>query len=196
MRKNNFCPAVFHPVPKIHSTYRVDNIAGYLCKYFIKPPAKFIEPPFKNKFGGLAVSRRGSEEIYFEFPEKVFYVRPISGRLWGCSQELSKARKLSYTVDVPEMRALIQELRDVKSKERQSTYCNLYHIPDDYYQKLSEGQLKHDYLLHIMKIRKIAVKDRYDIRDETGKQIAEKKILRRFEKQFKKQPHEKNQSGI
>lgn len=180
------------PSTKIHSVYRVKNMAGYLCKYFIKPPTPFTKTPYAPKYGGLAVSRRGSEEISFTFPEKLFYIRPIAGRLWGCSQSLSQARSLSYTVDIPEMRSMNQEIRDSGAREQQKTYCNYYQLPDDYYDKLSFGQLKHDFNVHKLKIRKVAVKDRYDIRGEDGLLIADKKILRRFDKQFKSNPHGKS----
>jgi len=180
------------PTTKIHSVYRVKNMAGYLTKYFIKPPTPFTKVPYIPKYGGLAISRRGSEEIGFVFPTTLFYIRPIAGRLWGCSQELSRARSLSYTVDIPEMRTMNDEIRESGARESQKTYCNYYQLPDDYYEKLSYGQLKHDYNVHKLKIRKVAVKDRYDIRGEDGLQIADKKILRRFEKQFKTSQHGKS----
>lgn len=172
------------PSTKIHSTYRVQNMAAYLTKYFIKPPAQFTKVPKKPTFDGLTVSRRGSTECALDFPCKLFYIRPISGRLWGCSHSLSKARGLSYTVDVPEMRSINNELREAGAREQQKSYCNFFKLPDDYYKNLTHGQLKHDYLAHVGRIRKKKHFHQFEIYDEKGELITDKKILRTFGKQL------------
>lgn len=173
------------PSTKIHSTYRVQNMAAYLTKYFVKNPAKHTEPPYKPKFTGPTISRRGSEEIAWEPTTKLVYIRPINGRLWGCSQQLSKARSLSYIVDIPEMRALTQEIRADARREVQKKYCNFFELPEDYYEQLSDGQIKHDYELHRAAIRKKRSLKGWEIYGTDGKQITDKKLLRIFEKQFK-----------
>jgi len=172
------------PSTKIHSTYRVSNMAAYLTKYFIKPPTAFAVPPFKPKFDGLAVSKRGNDEISFSFPEKLFYIRPISGRLWGCSQSLSKARSLAYIVKNDEMRALNQEIRDSGAIEKQKEYCNFFILPSDYYKKLSFGQLKHDYLEHLYKIRKTRNLNQYEIYNTEGDLMSDRKTIKEVEKIF------------
>ena len=174
------------PSTKIHSTYRTKNMAAYLCKYFIKPPAKFIQPPLANKYGGLAISFRGDPDAVYTDFVGIHYIRPITGRLWGCSQELSKARNFSFIVNVPEMRAINGELREAGAHETQKTYCNFFKLPPDYYDKLAYGQLKHEFNVRCLKIRKESVKDRYDIRGKDGLEIADRKIHRRLEKQLAK----------
>jgi len=170
------------PSTKIHSTYRVSNMAAYLTKYFIKPPAKFTMPPYKPKYEGRASSRRGSEEISLGEVKGLHYIRPINGRLWGCSHSLSAARSLSYTVDIPEMRSLNSEIRAACIKESQRTYCNFFQLPEDYYTKLSPGQLKHDYLFHLSKIRKKKNLHQFEIYGEEGELITDKKIIRKLAK--------------
>lgn len=180
------------PTTKIHSTYRVQNMAAYLTKYFIKPPAKFIKPPFKNKYGGLAISYKGDEDKVSVDFKNVFYIRPIQGRLWGCSQSLSKARGMSYIVDETEMRSFNQEFRDVGAKEIQKAYCNFFHLPDDYYKNLPTGAIKHDYLAHLLKIRKRKNFHQFEIYDGSEQQVTDKKIIAKFEKQFKTFHHGKS----
>jgi hypothetical protein len=157
-------------------------MAAYLTKYFVKPPSKFILPPYKNKYSGLAISHRGDENnVCFDL-SNLFYARPISGRLWGCSHSLSSARSLSYTVDTAEMRSMNDELRESCKKEIQKTYCNFYHLPDDYYDKLAYGQLKHEYMGHLFKIRKKKNLHQFEVFGEDGEQITDKRILRKLEK--------------
>lgn len=180
------------PSTKIHSTYRVKNMAAYLTKYFIKPPAKFTSPPFKAKYGGLAISYKGDPDKVSINWQNIFYVRPISGRLWGCSHSLSEARSLSYTVDTSEMRAMNSELRQAKTKEVQKTYCNFHHLPADYYDKLSYGQLKHDYNVHRLKIRKVKDFHQFELYGPDGEIITDQKILRKFEKHKSKKNEKQN----
>jgi len=180
------------PSTKIHSTYRVKNMAAYLTKYFIKPPTPFTKPPYLPRFGGLAISFRGNPDIGYEIPTTLFYIRPISGRLWGCSHSLSQARSLSYTVDIPEMRSMNDDLRQAGTKEKQKSHCNFHILPDDYYKNLSHGQLKHDYLAHLLKIRKRKNLHQFEIYGEDGEQVADKKILAKFDKQYKPNHHGKS----
>jgi len=158
-------------------------MAAYLTKYFVKPPASFTNPPFKQKYAGLTISFRGSEEVGYKFPENLYYVRPLSGRLWGCSHSLSAARALSYTVDVPEMRAMNADIRAAGAKEKQKTYCNFYQLPANYYDNLSHGQLKHDYNAHLLNIRKKKNSAQLEIYSPEGDLITDKKILVKFETQ-------------
>jgi len=180
------------PSTKIHSVYRVQNMAAYLTKYFIKSPPAATQPPYAPKFQGVEYQPKGHTHMHPINFASLHYIRPLAGRLWGCSHALSQARSLSYTVDVPEMRALNSELREAAVKEIQKPYCNYFQLPEDYYDKLAYGQLKHDIEAHKLKIRKVKVHDRYDIRGVDGKEIAEKKILRRFDKYLIQQNHGKS----
>lgn len=168
------------PSTKIHSTYKLSNVAGYLTKYFLKPK-KISMPPEKNYLAGLPnYYHSNKSEVYSKSLNTLRYIRPITGRLWGCSHSLSQARSFSYTVDVPEMRSINSEIRQSAVREIQKQYCNYYQLPSDYYDKLSHGQLKHDYLAHVLKIRKKKLLHQFEIYDAEGQPITDKKIIRKF----------------
>lgn len=174
------------PSTKIHSTYKLSNVAGYLSKYFLKN-RKTSRPPYLPIANSpLNYLQNNKAEFYcFNF-DTMHYIRPISGRLWGCSHSLSQARSLSYTVDVPEMRAMNSDIRSAGTNEKQKTYCNYFQLPADYYEKLSYGQIKHDYELHRAKIAKSKASRTWEIYDEKGCIIEDEKIFRKFVKQLKK----------
>ncbi len=170
------------PSTKIHSTYRVKNMAAYLTKYFIKPSVQKEKAPFLPIV--VFETSRGNYFTRAEFcsGKTPFYIRPITGRLWGCSQSLSQARNMSYIVDVPEMRAFNGDLRDEGAKEIQKAYCNFFHLPKDYYKNLGAGQLKHDYLAHLLKIRKRKNFHQFEIYDGSEQQVTDKRIIAKFHK--------------
>lgn len=180
------------PSTKIHSTYRVKNMAAYLTKYFVKPNVQKEKAPFLP----IAVfqTNKGKYFTRAEFcsGKTPFYIRPITGRLWGCSQSLSKARGFSYIVDKSEMRAMNYHLRDDGAIEIQKAYCNFFKIPADYYLKQTAGQVKHDYLAHLLKIRKKKNFHQFEIYDGSEQQVTDKKIIRKFEKQFQTKLHHEN----
>lgn len=168
------------PSTKIHSTYKLSNVAAYLSKYFLKPK-KISMPPEKNYLHGLPnYYHSNKSEVYSKSLGTLRYIRPIVGRLWGCSHSLSQARSLSYTVDAGEMRSLNSEIREASVKEIQKQYCNYYQLPSDYYDNLTHGQLKHDYLAHVLKIRKKKLLHQYEIYSAEGEPITDKKIIRKF----------------
>lgn len=174
------------PSTKIHSTYKVKNMAAYLTKYFCKPDPRATKPPYKPKMPGIEYQCRGHVDMHPLDLNSLAYIRPIGGRLWGCSQTLSKARSLSYIVDQGEMRSLNQEMRDAKAKESQKPWCNYFQLPDDYYEKLSPGQLKHDYLLHLHKIRKRKKFHQFEVFDEEGQLISDRRVLKQIQKSQRK----------
>lgn len=180
------------PSIKIHSVYRIKNMAAYLTKYFVKAPTKFQKPPFAKRYGDLTATRHGQDIFYFELPEKLFYTRPLTGRLWGCSHNLSKARSLSYTVDTAEMRSMNDEIRAEASHEMQKTYCNFFKLPADYYDKLAYGQIKHDYEITRKSIQSAERWGNWNIHDNEGNEITDKKIIRRFAKQLNPTSHGKS----
>jgi hypothetical protein len=172
------------PTTKIHSTYKLSNVAGYLSKYFLKPKTISM-PPEKNYLDGLPnYYHSNKEEVYSKSLGVLRYIRPINGRLWGCSHSLSQARSFSYTVDTLEMRAMNGEIRGEAVREIQKQYCNYYQLPSDYYQKLAPGQIKHDWQMHLLKIRKKKLLHQYEIYSAEGEPITDKKIIRKLEKQI------------
>jgi hypothetical protein len=180
------------PSTKIHSTYKLSNVAGYLCKYFIKGKPKFQKPPFAGGYQNPSDATGRGTVIIGSNLSGLHYIRPINGRLWGCSHSLSKARSLSYTVDTSEMRAMNSDIREVCKEEIQKTYCNYFKLPDDYYEKLSFGQIKHDYLAHLYAIRKKKNLHQFELYNSEGELIEDEKIIRKFEKSLIKKSNGKN----
>jgi hypothetical protein len=80
------------------------------------------------------------------------------------------------------MRSLNSEFRDVGAIEIQKAYCNFFKLPVDYYKNLSHGQIKHDYLAHLLKIRKRKNFHQFEIYDGSEQQVTDKKIIAKFNK--------------
>lgn len=99
---------------------------------------------------------------------------------------------MSYIVDTSEMRSFNQEFRDAGAIEIQKAYCNFFKLPADYYSKVCMGQVKHDYLAHLLKIRKRKNFHQFEIYDGSEQQVTDKNIIRKFEKQFKPSHHGKS----
>lgn len=171
------------PSTRIHSTYKVKNMAAYLTKYFCKGEPQHTRPPFRKKFEGIEYQPKGHTHMHPLDMSNLFYIRPIQGRLWGCSHTLSQARSLSYTIDVPEMRATNDELRTCGAREKQNTYGNFYKLPDDYYENLTYGQLKHDYNFHRRKIRKDTNLHQFEIYNQDGSIINDPRVIARLKKE-------------
>lgn len=168
------------PTIKIHSTYRVKNMAGYLTKYFVKPQYSESVPP-KEK-SDFFKSNRGyiytREEFINNTPHS--YIRPICGRLWGCNQELSRARNFSFIVDSDEMRAMNDNLRNESSKEKTETYCNMFFLrePEKFY--AGDGIIQDEYRKNIELIRGKKWKKQLTLHDAEGLPITDKTILKKF----------------
>lgn len=89
----------------VHSTRKVKNMAAYLAKYMSKKNSLYElknKPNFKvNLRKGCAAGPSRQKAWYFQrvnFWNSPLNPRPISGRIWGCSAELSKANKASLHV--------------------------------------------------------------------------------------------------
>lgn len=173
------------PTTKIHSTYRVLNMAAYLTKYFIKG-GKISMPPQNNYLHGLPNwFHSNKKEVYLKYVPTVQYIRPINGRLWGCSHSLSQARNFSYIVDGPEMQTMNYELRKESTKETQRNYCNMFYLKPGFYDRLPPGPIKTDYLANLLKIRKTKYLHQFEIYGLDGELITDKKILLDFHKNNK-----------
>jgi hypothetical protein len=171
------------PTTKIHSTYRVKNMSAYLTKYFIKANQNENYPPLKPSH-----LIRTNKDVRFTREEFVNskihnYIRPINGRLWGCSHSLSQARNLSYIVDSDEMRSLNSELRKESTRETQKDYCNFFFLKDGFYQRLPAGAIRDDYNNHLSKIRKKRYFHQFEIYDSEGEIITHKSTLKKFKRQ-------------
>ena len=171
------------PSTKIHSTYRVQNMSAYLTKYFIKG-GKISHPPYKNYLQGLPNwCHSNKQEVYLKYVPEVKYIRPINGRLWGCSHSLSQARNFSYIVDEGEMRAMNESIREQSFKEIQKDYCNFFMLsdPENFYS--GRGEIQDDYRNHLSKIRKKRYFHQFEIYDSEGEIITHKSTLKKFERQ-------------
>lgn len=170
------------PTTKIHSVYRVKNMAAYLTKYFIKN-GKVSMPPEKNYLHGLPNwYHSNKQEFYTAEIREPKYIRPINGRLWGCSHSLSQTKNFSFIVDSDEMRSMNAELRAESTREKSASFCNMFYLKDGYYDRLPAGEIKTEYLNHLSKIRKKRYFDMYEIWDEEGKLITDKSTLKKVQK--------------
>lgn len=89
--------------------------------------------------------------------------RQINGRLWGCSQALSKAGRDYLLVDKDELTSITEELkpyaletileREGKEIPEFLRYNGLWILPDDYFNKLPECELKKIYFNQITEIQ-------------------------------------------
>lgn len=93
----------------IHQVEKVENIEAYLMKYMIKNDAeRVLEREYKRK----------KQDVRAEDREKAIEgIRPINGRLWGCSDKLRKLSKCEIKVD-NEVSDYIESI--VKDKDRQT----------------------------------------------------------------------------
>lgn len=98
----------------VHATKKVKNMAAYLAKYMSKKNSVY---KLSKRKTARKLAPMDWKAWYFQrlnFWNSPFNPRPISGRIWGCSKELSKANKL--TVHIPADQCS-QDLRCLMNKE-------------------------------------------------------------------------------
>lgn len=88
--------------------------------------------------------------------------RPIKGRLWGCSQALTKAGREFLLIDKDELTAMTAELHEYSLEHKLMKegkeipeflkYNGLWIVPDDYFDKLPKCELKDLYFKQIEEI--------------------------------------------
>lgn len=121
----------------IHATKKIKNLAAYLAKYMAKKnseykPSKKVKD--KNKL--TVHNYKGWYKQRLNFWNSNFNPRPITGRLWSCSKELSEANKCKVHIPAPDCADNLKCLMDkeieykeilAKPKETISAQFN----PDD-----------------------------------------------------------------
>lgn len=127
----------------IHAVYKIKNLAAYLAKYYCKSYIKNISDLPSDQ-----VFQMTDEEI----TDKVR--RPISGRLWGCSHNLSRILNMTQTVDWSEGQQIHSDLLQQGAEIREMDYTTVYSLPPDYWKNLPECKLKQDYIRALRIIRK------------------------------------------
>lgn len=79
--------------------------------------------------------------------------RIINGRLWGCSYDLSRARKTNIIVDEKESQSIADELRNENHKTIQGDYFYMWLLNREYWKRKDESEMKCVYVNEINKIR-------------------------------------------
>ena len=135
---SNFEKLHHHKIPNctdIHSLKNIKNIGAYLAKYcgksskgisimLTKKNAKFpINSPYK--FKGYYNSKTKKYENSYSFKGKQFY-RQTYGRLWGCSQELSKVSKCKFMASDEQEKDLCRSASKGKIFTKYYDYCTIF----------------------------------------------------------------------
>lgn len=103
----------------VHSTRKIKNMAAYLAKYMSKKGSEY-KLGKRKKVRPLGVHNPKAWYLQrVNFWNSPFNPRPITGRIWGCSKELSRANKTSVHIPATECQ---EELRcfmrpDIQFKE-------------------------------------------------------------------------------
>lgn len=107
----------------VHATKKIKNMAAYLAKYMSKKNSEYklaAEDKKKKKVKLLTVMNvKGWYMQRLNFWNSPFNPRPVKGRIWSCSTELSKANKLSVHVPANECSGELDCLmkNDIQYKE-------------------------------------------------------------------------------
>lgn len=83
----------------VHATRKIKNMAAYIAKYMSKKASTYKLSKNKNPKPLNVHSKKRWYVQRVNFWNGTFNPHPITGRVWGCSRELSRANKL--TVHVP-----------------------------------------------------------------------------------------------
>lgn len=89
----------------IHATKKVKNMAAYLAKYMSKKGSEYKLSKKKTPVKPLHVLN--SKAWYIQrvnFWNSPFNPRPIKGKIWSCSRELSRANKLAVHIAADEIK--------------------------------------------------------------------------------------------
>lgn len=117
----------------IHSIKKVKHLGKYLSKYMGKNSCGVVVPANHKEFKPPV----GFFATYYkcELKKNTKFFRPVSGRLWGCSAQLSKLKKCRFRLtDIVEREIFEIRLKHPKSF-RQHDYCRTYAIEVTEFQK-------------------------------------------------------------
>lgn len=106
----------------VHSTRKIKNMGAYLAKYMGKKgnSYKLSKEGSKKKVKKLTVMNyKGWYKQRLNFWNSPHNPRPITGRIWGCSSDLSKANKLKVHIPANECNEQLACLmrNDIEYKE-------------------------------------------------------------------------------
>lgn len=110
----------------IHSIKNVKNLSAYLSKYVSKNSGGVLVPLLHSAF--MPPIGFYCQKYKCNLKKGTRFYRPIFGRLWGCSAELSKLKKCRFRLDdISE-----KELFNIRVKHPNSykaiEYCRIYSI--------------------------------------------------------------------
>lgn len=165
------------PSTKVHSTYRVRNMAAYLTKYFTKGfKYKLIRTGKLSDWHVLAFRKKTKERIKIPY-EKSKCERIIIGRLWGCSHTLSSIKPFKLTMEVPRAKEFLSWYRLQEYREFNNEYVNCFTLPKGFYDAIDDVGLKDWYNRTCLNVRKKRFFDQVEIYTGEGDMISDKKIL-------------------
>lgn len=99
----------------VHATKNIKNIAAYLAKYMSKKNSVYKLPKKNKPVKALTVMQyKRWYKQRLNFWNSPFNPRPITGRIWSCSEQLSKANKCHVEIPANECS---EELRCLMNKE-------------------------------------------------------------------------------
>ena len=121
----------------VHSLKNIKNIGAYLAKYCGKSSTGIsilltkgntinpIKAPFKPQL--FYNSKTNKKSSSYTFKSKKFY-RQTFGRLWGCSQFLSKVKNMKFQATDEQERDLCKAETKGLIDRKEYDYCNIYKI--------------------------------------------------------------------
>ena len=121
----------------IHSLKNIKNIGAYLAKYCGKSSTGISillskgNTPNPTKAPFKKTDYYNSKQKYFyknySFKDKKFY-RQTFGRLWGCSQFLSKVSKMKFQATDEQEREICRAETKQLIHRKEYDYCNIYKV--------------------------------------------------------------------
>jgi hypothetical protein len=121
----------------IHSLKNIKNIGAYLSKYCGKSSSGIsvlltkgntinpIKAPFKQK--DFYNSKNKTFSKSYNFKDKKFY-RQTYGRLWGCSQFLSKVKNMRFLATDQQEKDLCKATIKGQVQQKIYDYCSIYKV--------------------------------------------------------------------
>lgn len=111
----------------VHSTRKIYNLKNYLIKYLTKDE--------KTSHNNHGIENQADNEIELQAENNTFQ----SGRVWSCSQNLSKTRGMNLVIDSEIDTELKNVLSNCKVRKYEAAYFTCYFV--DYHEFLKRGSV-------------------------------------------------------
>jgi len=97
--------------------------------------------------------------------------RIISGRLWGCSRNLSSAKNIFFTLNENEAVNEFNSVKSLPQDVRYYDYCSVKYTAPTFFEALPECELRKKYYAKIKEIRFGKAEDEFSFFNENGEPI-------------------------